>query len=114
MDDAWIERLVRATQWDPDFSALPVDRHHDRAFVPSRTLVTINAASLLHEPFSKCFAYHPLLLSMVVRSRCSRSHRVVAAAMAGLPIIDLGPCPHPRRSTTAAAPNAELQFQEEM
>ena len=55
---AWVEALVRASERNAGLSGLSMHRHYDVTFVPSRMLVTIDAAALLDQPFAECCAFH--------------------------------------------------------
>lgn len=58
MYDARVEGVARASQWNSGFSPLAMHRHRDVTFVTPGMLVTVNAASMLNQPFSKCRAFH--------------------------------------------------------
>ena len=55
---ARIENLVRAAQRNLRLSTLPMHCHNGLAFVPPMVFTVINAATLLHQPFSECGTFH--------------------------------------------------------
>jgi len=51
---AHVERLTRTAERNFRFSAFPMHGYHDLPLVPLLMLTVIDAAPLLHEPFSEC------------------------------------------------------------
>jgi hypothetical protein len=55
---ARVDGLVRASERNSGFSTLSMDGHHDMTFTPSEMFITIDAAPLLDQPFSKRSTFH--------------------------------------------------------
>jgi hypothetical protein len=55
---ARVEGLARTAERNFCLSAFSMHRYHDLPLVPLLMLTVIDAASLLHEPFSECGAFH--------------------------------------------------------
>jgi len=57
-DNTHVEGLTRTAERYFGPSAFPMHSYHDLPLVPSLMLTVIDAAPLLHKPFSECGAFH--------------------------------------------------------
>jgi hypothetical protein len=58
VNHARVEDLTRTAERNFSPSAFPMHGYHDLPLVPPLMLTVIDAAPLLHKPFSECGAFH--------------------------------------------------------